>query len=182
MIRFMREIEGAEDREKFRRIYAKYHRLIYHVAYQILHNNEDAEDAVQETFMRVVENFSKNSEPICPKTKNFLVIICKNVSLNMLRERNRVSTAELPDSLPDERTGADPQETSSEKNLVQHVVGAIQSLPDRYRDCMYMELIQEMSYREIASALGQKPETVRKRLQRGKKLLREKLREMGCEP
>ena len=182
MIRFMREIEGAEDREKFRRIYVKYHRLIYHVAYQILHNNEDAEDAVQETFMRVVENFSKISEPICPKTKNFLVIICKNVSLSMLRERNRASTAELPDNLPDERTGADPQETSSEKDLVRRVVGAILALPDRYRDCMYMELIQEMSYREIASALGQKPETVRKRLQRGKKLLREKLREMGCEP
>ena len=176
---YNQEIEKVPDREKFRRIYEGYHRLMYHVAYQILHNREDAEDAVQETFIRVVKNISKISEPICPKTKNFLVIICRNVSLNILKKRNASNMTELSDYLPEQRPEADPQEASIEKDIVQRIVETVLELPDRYRDCMYMELVQEMDYEEIAFALGKKPETVRKQIQRGKKLLRQKLGERG---
>lgn len=179
MTKYLREIEKAPDKEKFRCIYEQYYKLLYCIAYEILHNEEDAEDAVQETFMRIVQNLFKISDPICPETKNFVVIICKNVAFTMLKKKKREKVEELADYYPDERHHINPQKVCSDHDTIRIVVQAILELSDRYRDCLYMELVQELGYQEIASVLGEKPETVRKRIQRGKKQLRKKLEERG---
>lgn len=179
MTRDLRVIGGAEEREKFQCIYQQYYGLLYRVAYGILHHKEDAEEAVQETLIRIVQNLSKISDPYCPETKNFLVIICKNVSLTLLKKRKRVKVEELSDLLPDERLETNPEEVNRVSETIQLVADAILELPERYRDCMYLELIQELDCWQIAQALGRKPETVRKQLQRGKKILREMLKERG---
>lgn len=179
MTRYLHEIGEAGEREKFRCIYQQYYGLLYRVAYGILQHKEDAEEAIQETWIRIVQNLSKISDPYCPETKNFLVIICKNVSLTLLKKRKRVKVEELSDFLPDERLEVNPEEVNRVNEIIQLVTETILELPERYRDCMYLELIQELDYREIGLALGRKPETVRKQLQRGKKILREKLKERG---
>ena len=97
----------------------------------------------------------------------------------MLKKQKRSKVEELADYIPDERHEANPDEMGSENETIRIVVDTILELPERYRVCMYMELVMESDYKEIASILGQKPETVRKRLQRGKKLLRKKLEERG---
>lgn len=171
--------ERISDREKFRCVYQQYARLANHIAFGILKHKEDAEDAVQETFIRIVKNISKISDPFCPETKNFVVIICKNVSMDMLKKRKRSKVEELADYIPDERHEGNPDEMGSANEIIRIVVDTILELPERYRDCMYMELVIESDYKEIASLLKLKPETVRKCLQRGKKLLRKKLEERG---
>lgn len=171
--------EKVSDWEKIQCVYQQYVRLVYYIAFGILKNKEDAEDAVQETFIRIIKNISKILDPFCPKTMNFVVIICKNISLDMLKKRKHIKTEELSDYISDELYGADPYEMTSEKEIIQIIVDAVHELPDRYRYCMYMELVLELGYKEIAAMLGQKSETVRKRLQRGKKILRKKLKERG---
>lgn len=179
MTKYLSKIEKVPDQEKFRCIYQQYHKLLYFIACEILHNEEDTKDAVQETFMRIVQNLSKISDPFCPETKNFVVIICKNVSLTMLKKRKREKVEELADYFPDERYHINPQKVCGDNDTIRIVVKAILELADRYRDCLYMELVQELTYKEIASVLGEKSETIRKRIQRGKKLLRKKLEERG---
>lgn len=169
----------VSDEEKFRCTYQQYVGLAYYIAFEILQQKEDAEDAVQETFIRMAKNISKISDPFCPETKNFVVIICKNVSLDILKKRKRSKVEELSDYIPDERPESNPYGMSSENDTINIIVDAILKLSDRYRDCLYMELVEELDYKEIAFVLGQKPETVRKRLQRGKKILRKKLEEGG---
>lgn len=193
MTELIKKLETASDRRKFTQIYEEYHLLLYKIAYSILYSKEDAEDAVQETFLRLFQNFYKIFSPICPETKNYLVIICKNVSLTMKEKRNSAKMQKLSDEMPYQsiltnpgqdgisykNCSANPEQVSCENEAVALVTQAILELPDRYRDCLYMELILEQNHREIADSLNEKPETIRKRLQRGKKRLRRELKERG---
>ena len=79
----------------FDRIYEQYYRLMYQVAYGILQNTEDTEDVLQESFIRIEKNISKISDPFCPKTRNFVVIITKRLALNMLGKGKGNEAGEL---------------------------------------------------------------------------------------
>lgn len=167
------------DWETFQCVYQLYFRLAYYIAFDILQQKEDAEDAVQETFVRIIKNISKISDPFCPKTKNFVIIICRNVSLDMMKKWELTKMEKLSDCISDEHYEADPYDVVSENESLQIIVDAVHELPYRYKDCIYLELVLELDYKEIADILKQKAETVRKRLQRGRKILRKKLEEIG---
>ncbi len=167
------------DKEKFKVIYEQYNRLMFLVALDIVKQDEDAKEAVQEAFLRIAQNISKICEPICPKTRNFVVIIVRNTALDIAKKNNKIKVTELKDEIPDKRKLVNPEQVSEETDALRIVVEEIRSLPSRYRECMYMELIEELSYEEIADMMELKNDTVRKRLQRGKKLLRKKLKERG---
>ena len=62
-------VEGPEEQSKFRALAARYERLMFHVARQILPNQQDAEDAVQEAFLAIAKNFSKIFAVDSPKTQ-----------------------------------------------------------------------------------------------------------------
>ncbi len=87
MALYFQKDDPASERQKFREIYENYRRLMYQVAYEILKNHEDAEEALQEAFFRISKNISKISDTFCPQTKNYVVIICKKVALSMLKKR-----------------------------------------------------------------------------------------------
>lgn len=171
--------DRISDWDTFQCILQQYVRLAYYIAFDILQNKEDAEDAVQETFIRIIENISKILDPYCPETKNFVVIICRNISLDMLKKRKHMEEEKLLSYILDEYREADPYGITSENETIQIIVDAVHALPYRYRDCMYLELVLELDHKEIADILKQKAETVRKRLQRGKKFLRKRLEKMG---
>ena len=65
---YLSMIEGPEDRNKFEIVYQQYKSLMYYVAYRILREERDAEDAVHNAFVRIAEHIEKISEPVCPKT------------------------------------------------------------------------------------------------------------------
>ena len=68
MMIYLQTIETGEDKTKFEQIYAEYRRLMFHVAYEILHNEQNAEDATHQAFVRIAENIRKIDVPVCPKT------------------------------------------------------------------------------------------------------------------
>lgn len=168
-----------EPKDKFEQIYNQYYKLMYQVIYDILQNPEDTEDALQESFIRISKNISKISDPICTKTKNFLVIICRNISLNMLKSRKGKLTEELPLFIEDKRIMANPEAFSEDKYISDQIKHMIRELPDGYRDCLYLSLFYEYTPKEIASLLGIKEQTVYKRLKRGKQKLQEIMKEGG---
>ncbi len=176
-----REQEMAKHRQDaiLHCIYQQYVGLAYYIAFDILQNKEDAEDAVQETFVRIIKNISKISDPFCTKIKNFVIIICRNVSLDMMKKRELAKMEKLSDCISNKHYEADPYDVVSENESLQIIVDAVHELPYRYKDCIYMKLVLELDYQEIADILKQKAETVRKRLQRGKKILSKKLEGIG---
>ena len=59
MLLYLQMLETPEEKSQFEQIYLEYRGLMYHVAYEILHNDQDAEDAVHQAFVKIVENIKK---------------------------------------------------------------------------------------------------------------------------
>ena len=163
----------------FIQIYELYYKLMYQVSYSILQNFEDTEDVLQEAFIRINKNISKISDPFCPKTKNFVVIITKRIALNMLRKKKGIQAEELLATLEDVRVDASPEKANETKTVQELVKMAIRDLPDRYRDCLFLSLIDEYTPKEIACILEMKEHVIYKRLERGKKMLQNRLTDLG---
>ena len=68
MIIYLQMIESDEDKSKFEQLYIMYKGLMFHVAMKILKNEFDAEDAVHQAFLSLIENLKKISDVKCPKT------------------------------------------------------------------------------------------------------------------
>ena len=91
-------INDETDKELVRSLYEANEQLMYNVAYNILHNRTDAEDAVQDSFVSVINHLEKIREIDCNETRFYLVIVVKNISLNMLKKKQRhpLSQTKIP--------------------------------------------------------------------------------------
>ena len=85
MLIYLMMIESPEDSSKFEMIYYQYRALMYHIAYKILNNEHDAEDAVHSAFVKVAENISKIENAVCPKTQSYVVTIVENKAIDLYR-------------------------------------------------------------------------------------------------
>lgn len=63
MIIYLQMLETPEEKSKFEQLYLEYKGLMFHVAYEILHNEQDAEDAVHQAFVKIAENIKKIDDP-----------------------------------------------------------------------------------------------------------------------
>lgn len=89
MLIYLQIIETDEDKSTFEQIYEAYRGLMFHAAFKVLTHEQDAEDAVHYAFVKIAENIIKISEPVCPKTKSFVVTIVENRAIDILRSRKR---------------------------------------------------------------------------------------------
>lgn len=161
-------------------IYHKYKHLMYSVSYSVLHNAEDAEDAVHEAFVRIIKNISRVDGASQPKTRAFVVIIVKNISLDMLRRRSK--TADIPldelDSWADEPSCEDEAIANVSVEVLKEALGR---LPDNYYEILLLEAYYKCSTEELASLLGIGHENARSRLRRARLKLKSILKEMDYE-
>lgn len=97
MIVYLQIIETPEERSKFEQLYLEYKGLMFHVAFDILHNEQDAEDAVHQAFIKIAENIKKIDEPMCPKTHSYVVTIVENQSIDQYRKQQKRQTVKLID-------------------------------------------------------------------------------------
>ena len=84
---YLAALESDGDKKQFRELYRRYHRVMERTALAVLHDPHDAEEAVQEAFLRVIENFSKIYEIPCKDLGGWLVIIVRNEAITILRRR-----------------------------------------------------------------------------------------------
>ena len=89
MLVYLTMIESPEDQSKFEKIYLEYKGLMYYVAYKILNNAQDAEDAVHNAFIKIAENINNIDEAVCPKTQNYVVTIVENKAIDTYRSKKR---------------------------------------------------------------------------------------------
>jgi RNA polymerase sigma-70 factor (ECF subfamily) len=144
-------------------IYHKYSKFMFKVAYGILHNNYDAEDAVQQTILRIIDNLDKIGDLEDKRTRNFIGVICRNVAINIYNKSKRVVM--LDDDI-EEETG-DIALIVINKETCERVEDFIYSLDGIYRDVILLK-VQNYSIKEIAEILDISPKTVQKRLERGR--------------
>lgn len=85
MLIYMMMLETPEEKSLFEQIYLEYRGLMFHVAYEILHNEQDAEDAVHQAFVKIAENIKKIDAPVCPKTHSYVVTIVEHQAIDQYK-------------------------------------------------------------------------------------------------
>lgn len=98
MLIYLQIIETDEEKSKFESIYKAYRGLMYHVAFERMHHEQDAEDVVHHVFMKIAENI-KIIEPVSPRTKQLVVTMVNNHVTDVFRSRGRHPTAAYDEEL-----------------------------------------------------------------------------------
>lgn len=170
MLVFLTMLKADEDREEFLKLYEAYSNTMLLVSRKYFGADQDsAEDAVQNAWMRAIENFEKILAVPCEKRGAYLVIIVKNESISLLRKQKPVLPYE--DALFDEEITLE--------NSGWQIRKAIRRMPESYRAVLEMYFVGGYTVKEIARKLGLTQPAANSRLYRGRTLLIEKLRKEG---
>ncbi len=168
-------IDTEEEKSKFEKLYYDYKALMKYIAFDILKDEQLAEDAVHNAFIKLTNYLDKIDDTDCHKTKGFIVIVIRSVAKDMYRRRKR----ELEFSINEDITYRVSDEFSLTSFDVGEIVSKIETLPEIYKDVLILKYIQEIENSEIADVLNIKQATVRKRLERAKIMLAELLEKDG---
>ena len=161
----------------------KYKRLVYRVAMQITKNHEDANDVMQDTFLKVYESIHSFRKDAAFETWLYRIVVNHATNLVKRRERRRESplsgTSEM-EIHPDLRRTADlannPHLNLEKKERQRWVTQAINSLPLKQRTVVILHEFEGLTHPEIASILNCSEGTVRSRLHYARHKLRDLLR------
>jgi RNA polymerase sigma-70 factor (ECF subfamily) len=150
---------------------SQYAGTLYRVAYSVLRNASDAEDAVQEAFMRVLRHRDTLHE--VRDQRVWLIRIVWNVVLDRKRRmKTRPETddvAELARVLPAAGLSADERVAAAQHHA--HVLACVEQLPAKERQVLMLSAFEELNSVEIASVLGISESSVRSRLFRARNLM-----------
>ena len=171
---YLSMVETEEDRSLIEELYIKYEQAMYNSAIGILHNKYDAEDAVQEAFLRIINNIEKIKRVPADERGYYIVIISRNTSVNLLRKKERRNeiTIEGIYDMPDDISIEDITES---ENGVENIKRALSTLADTDFEVLNMSLIHGFTNNEISEMLGIGDGAVRQRLYKAKKNLRKAL-------
>ena len=173
------------DRAAFEDLALEYMPALYSAALRMTHHPSDAEDLVQETYLKAYRSFASFTEGT--NLKAWLYRILTNTYINTYRAKQRRPTESDLDDVEDmflyRRLGALEQvaaSRSAEEQLMDvfsegEVREALDRLPDAFRMPVYLADVEGFSYKEIAEILSIPIGTVMSRLHRGRRLLRQEL-------
>lgn len=156
---------AAAEHEKMSRLFEQYGTAVFRAAYTYLHNKSDAEDILQDTFLRYMDAAPAFENP--QHEKAWLLRVAINLSKNRLNSGWFKNTAELEESYPCDGLG----------NELSFVWDAVRTLPPKYREPIHLFYHEGYSTSEIAEILGIKETNARTLLHRGRALLKTTLQE-----
>lgn len=168
MLVYALTIVKPADRPKLERLYLEYRSVMFCAANEILHNEHEAEDAVQQAFVKIAENLDKVPDELLNKTKAFVVTIAENTAIDRYRKLKRHGDCELCE-----------EACGIEANSADELVSCILKLPARYRQFILLKYYHGYSTREIAKLLGMSSAAASKTAQRAKQRLEQLCKEAG---
>lgn len=161
--------DELDNLNKFETLYSKYRILMYRVAYGLLNNRQDAEDAVQDAFVKLYDHIEDIGDVDSPQTRSFAMVVTRNICLNELRSRRHDSGEDL-DEL-DTASEYSVEEAALSTLGVAEIKNALCELPDNYRDILYLTVFREYDLHGAAELLGITYENAKHRLQRARRRL-----------
>ena len=151
------------DEAAFDALVERYAAKALAVARRLLENSAQAEDAVQETFLRVVR--ARRRYDPCRAFSTWFFTILRNICVDTLRfqARNLCAMREMAEITP---------HTPADQAAVEESPHLLASLPKGERDVLFLRVVHDLRFRQIAAALGISTEAAKKRAQRGLRRLR----------
>jgi RNA polymerase sigma-70 factor (ECF subfamily) len=173
-----------EIQREFDELVRRYYRQAYNLAYRLTGNAADAEDLVQDAFLRAYRFFDRYDRSM--PFMNWFSRILTNLYIDEYRRRGRLKTISLDEPLTtnegEEGTtldipdpGLSPLEIALDKVYIDAIHEGLQHLAPEFRTAVVLADIQGHSYEEIAEMMGTSIGTVRSRIHRGRKQLRDYL-------
>ncbi|NMO97975.1 RNA polymerase sigma factor SigW [Paenibacillus lemnae] len=169
------------DQRAFAELLELYKDKIFHLAYRMLYNRHEAEDIVQETFLRVYKNLDRYDEH--QKFSTWIYRIGTNLCIDRLRKRKPSYSldADMNDQegmdgysmIPSDDRSPESEVLLSETQRIIHQ--AMETLPAKYKGIMILRYIQDLSLQEISEILDLPVTTIKTRVHRGREFLRKKL-------
>lgn len=161
----------VDSTDTITRLVAEYSAALYRVAYSVVRNSAEAEDAVQEAFLRVLKHRDKLHE--IRDVRVWLVRITWNVVLDRKRRsKTRPESDDIADFarvLPSTDRRADETVISSEEQA--RILALIDHLPAKEREALLLSAVEELSTAEIAAVLKTTESSVRSRIFRARREL-----------
>lgn len=156
-------------------LYRRHRTKALAIARRILGDAEEAEDVVQEVFIRLCRGLGRFDGKAAYSTWLYRVMV--NSSINMLRARRRREHLSQPGSTP-----LTPEEQAIGSEMGSLFESALREVSERHRQVLWLREVRGLSYPEIAGLLRIPEGTVKSALNRGRSQLQDILRERGHEP
>ncbi|MCI5620748.1 MAG: RNA polymerase sigma factor [Lachnospiraceae bacterium] len=172
MLLLLAAMDTPEEKLDFVQIYRKNYKKMYYVAYRMLGSKEEAEDAVQDAFVKLADRFSRYRRLPEDKMCALCITILRNQSIDRIRQNRHLADTDVEELLlywADERP--DAQQLVEQGELSASVKSALAQLPEVMKLTLELKYYQEYSNQEIARILNVPVKTVEMRLYRGKKRL-----------
>ncbi|MER8582003.1 RNA polymerase sigma factor [Mesorhizobium sp. M1423] len=167
----------ARDGDAFRTIIKTHNQRLYRIARGVVRNDSEAEDIVQEAYVRAFAHLEAFRGDASLATWLSRIVI--NEALGRLRKRRRMVA--IPENPQAEiirfplNPSDDPERTMAQRQILELVELATDSLPDVYRLVFVARVIEGLSIEETGELLGVRPETIKTRLHRARALVRKAL-------
>lgn len=158
------------DLDAFGELVSRHQRTAWNIAWRMLGDGAEAEDAAQEAFLRIFQSLDRYRPTASFRT--YLYRIVTNICLDRARKMNPVIMGELPPVAHDS-PAPDDETIGRERNEAIHA--AIHKLPPTQRAAIILRHFDELSYREIAETLDTSEKSVEKLLSRARKSLAKQL-------
>ena len=139
----------------------------YRVAFYILEDEAEAEDAVQELFLKLWSG--RDALDGIRNPKGYGIRVLRNLCLDRIRRSRKM---EMPEALPEPEWPGRQDEAVDEKERLAKVLDAIKSLPDRQREVLTLRTLDGLSYEEIAERTGMNQLTLRVVLSQARRKIR----------
>ena len=187
-IELVQKFQREHDLAAFEQLVERHSDRAYQLAYSILQNRQDAEEVVQDAFLRIYRSLGnfRGDAQFTTWMYRIVVNLCNNkFRWNKVRGINRTISidAPLPNAEGDESlrlelpsSEAPPEEQLAFAELRERVEKAMAQLPESYRTAVMLRNVQQLDYEEIAKILDCAVGTVKSRINRGRELLRQALK------
>lgn len=172
------------ERAAFATLVRRHQGALYHFAFRQLRNGPAAEDVVQETFVRVVQNVAdfKNEA----RFTTWVYTITRNLCIDQLRKRAHRKHPSLDEPRGDEGDGrtlgelvadkkSDTERSAGSSEMKEHIARAVAKLPDDQREVFLMREVANLPFKEIAEITGVPENTVKSRMRYALERLQEAL-------
>ncbi len=159
--------------EAFSRLAGKYRKRILRLGLGFFHNQDDAEDFLQDVLVKVYTSLSGFRGEA--RFSTWLMRVAYNTAVNSVKRKKTYASLAEDYDVPD--TSDTPEEAVLRRATGEAIRSALEELPERYRACVDLYFFYDMPYAEIGVITGQPVNTIKSHVFRAKKMLKERLAE-----
>lgn len=177
MLLIFMTIEDEHTRNRVEEVYRLYRKHMYYTAYAVLKDHHEAEDVVQSAIIKIVDHLHKIEDIQCNKTKGFLVILVRNLAINIYNQRKRtdVNMDKLKNMTSDE-IDINPEQYMIKLDNAEWVARKLAQINPEYADVLVLRYTYQFTTDDIAHLLNVTENNVRVKLFRARKALQEMMK------